>query len=445
MKVAVLGAGLMGKEAARDLILSPNVEKVLLCDLDVGQANMFKEKMQNAKIEVLRLDANDDENILQIMRKVDVVINALFYSFNEKVARLAVEAGVHSIDLGGHIGGATDAVLALNDKAKERGITLIPDLGVAPGMINILAGYGASKLDELTSIRLFVGGIPIEPEGVFKYNIVFSLEGVFDHYTDPSHVIRNGQLQEVESLTEVEPIYFDNYGELEAFHTAGGTSTLSKSFSHVETLEYKTIRYKGHADKFKLLVDLGLTNKNKVVKAAGIFVKVRDVLKEVLTPQLLLGDKEDAVLLRVIVAGKKDGESTTYTYELATKKDPFSGVTAMARATANTISVVAQMIGNGVISSRGVFAPELIVPGDLYIKEMAARGVLIKESMKIKESDELKEIDEIKESIEIKERDELKEIDEIKESIEIKESDEQKEIEEIKEIEKIKETVARGE
>ncbi|MFF2753251.1 saccharopine dehydrogenase family protein [Psychrobacillus sp. NPDC058041] len=381
MKVAVLGAGLMGKEAARDLVLSPNVEKVLLCDLDVGQANLFKERLQNSKVEVIRLDANDDENILQIMRKVDVVINALFYTFNEKVARLAVEAGVHSIDLGGHIGGATDSVLSLDKRAKDKGVTLIPDLGVAPGMINILAGYGASKLDNVSGIHLYVGGIPAVPEGIFGYNIVFSLEGVFDHYTDPSHVIRGGKLQEVKSLSEIEPIYFEEYGELEAFHTAGGTSTLTKSFPNIDTLEYKTIRYKGHAEKFKLLVDLGLTNKNTIVNVNGNMVKARDVIKEVLTPQLLLGDKEDVVLLRVIVTGIKDGENTTYNYELATKKDKLSGTTAMARATANTISVVAQMIGNNVISKRGVFPPELIVPGELYIKEMAARGVNIVESV----------------------------------------------------------------
>ena len=75
----------------------------------------------------------------------DVVINALFYTFNEKVARTAVEIGVHSIDLGGHIGGATDAVLSLAEKAAAKGVTIIPDLGVAPGMINILTGYGAGK------------------------------------------------------------------------------------------------------------------------------------------------------------------------------------------------------------------------------------------------------------------------------------------------------------
>ena len=101
----------------------------------------------------------------------------------------------------------------------------------------------------------------------------------------------------------------------------------------LDTLEYKTIRYKGHADKFKLLVDLGLTNKKTIVNVNGNMVKARDVLKEVLTPQLLLGDKEDAVLLRVIVKGIKEGENTTFSYELSTKKDKLSGTTAMARAT----------------------------------------------------------------------------------------------------------------
>jgi len=381
MKVAVLGAGLMGKEVARDLVLSPNVEKVILCDLDVGQANSFKAKLQNSKLEVLRLDANEDNEITDIIKEVDVVINAMFYSFNEKIAKIAVEVGVHSIDLGGHIGGATDAVLALDEKAKKQGVTLIPDLGVAPGMTNILAGYGASKLDEVSDIFLYVGGIPVEPEGVFKYNIVFSLEGVFDHYTDPSHTIRNGKLQEIESLSEIETIYFDKYGELEAFHTAGGISTLSKSFPNIDTMEYKTIRYPGHAEKFKLLVDLGLTDKKTTVNIDGNSIKVRDVLREVLTQQLLLGDKEDAVLLRVVVGGIKDGERTVFSYEMATKKDALSGETAMARATANTVSVVAQMIGNQVITKRGVYPPELIVPGELYMKEMAARGVFIVEAM----------------------------------------------------------------
>lgn len=381
MKVTVLGAGLMGKEAARDLVKSENVEKVFLTDMNTAQAQEFADRLGSDKLEVVKLDANDDAQLKDVMGKGDVVINALFYTFNEKVARTAVEIGVHSVDLGGHIGGATDAVLSLQDEAAAKGVTLIPDLGVAPGMINILSGYGASKLDEVKAIRLYVGGIPVEPEPPFNYNIVFSLEGVFDHYTDPSHVLRNGQLEEVPSLSEIESIDFEGFGELEAFHTSGGTSTLTKTFPNIDKLEYKTVRYKGHAEKFQLLVDLGLLQRANKVTVNGTEVRVRDVMKEVLTPQLLLGDKQDAVVLRVIVTGLKDGKEETYEYDLITLKDMETNVTAMARATANTISVVAQMIGNGVIQKRGVYVPETIVPGDLYIKEMAARGVEIKEKI----------------------------------------------------------------
>lgn len=379
MKIVILGAGLMGKEAARDLVQSPAVEKVYVADLFVEQAEAFANTLQTEKIEVLSLDATYEAQLRNIMALGDVVINALFYTFNEKVARIAVEIGVHSVDLGGHIGGATDAVLQLHEAAQQKGVTLIPDLGVAPGMINILAGHGASKLDEVQSIQLYVGGIPVHPEPPLAYNVVFSLEGVFDHYTDPSYVIRNGQLKEVPSLSEIESIAFDRYGELEAFHTSGGTSTLLKTFSTIDTLEYKTIRYKGHAEKFQLLVDLGLLSRTNTVTIDGQEIRVRDVMKAHLSPQLQLGDKLDAVLLRVIVSGVKAAQTMTYEYNLITEKDLTVNETAMARATANTISVVAQMIGNGTITKRGVYPPESIVPGELYMEEMKKRGVVIDE------------------------------------------------------------------
>lgn len=381
MKIVVLGAGLMGKEAARDLVKSESIERVLLADVQVEHVQAFIEKLHSNKIEAVRLDANDDAQLKEIMSKGDVVINALFYSFNEKVGRTAVEVGVHSVDLGGHIGGATNAVLELANEAKKKGITIVPDLGVAPGMINILSGYGASKLDNVKSIKLYVGGIPVVPEGPLQYNIVFSLDGVLDHYTDTSHVVRNGKLLEIPSLTEIEPIQFDGFGQLEAFHTSGGTSTLTKTFPNVDTLEYKTIRYSGHAEKCKVLVDLGLTNKETKVEVDGKSISTREVLKAALTPGLLLGDKQDAVLLRVIVSGNQKGESVTIEYELVTKKDMEQHVTAMARATASTISIVAQMIGNGEITKRGVYPPEQIVPGDVYIAEMKKRGVHIRETI----------------------------------------------------------------
>lgn len=379
MKIAVLGAGLMGKEAARDLVNSEGVGTVTLADVDKKRAEEVCRQLNSSKLSPAYLDASDYEQLKSFIGNYDVIINALFYSFNVSVAKAAIEAGVNSVDLGGHIGHATDRVLEMHDQAKAAGVTLIPDLGVAPGMINILSGYGASKLDDVKSIKLYVGGIPVRPEPPLEYNHVFSMEGVCDHYTDPSLIIRNGIVQEIPSLSEIETVYFEKFGPLEAFHTAGGTSTLSLSYPNLETLEYKTIRYPGHAEKFKLLVDLNLTRNDYTVEVKGQEIKPRDVLLKVLEPIVELGEKDDAVLLRVIVEGIQNGQNAKYEYELTTYKDRVHQVTAMARATANTISVVAQMIGSGLITQKGVYAPEKIVPGDVYIQEMEKRDVHIKE------------------------------------------------------------------
>ncbi len=381
MKIGVLGSGLMGKETARDLAASEGVASVGLADIDIHRAQSVCNQLNSPKIKAYQVNAANKEELADYMSNFDVIVNALFYSFNEIVAKTAIEVGVCSVDLGGHIGHMTDKVLMMDAEAKAAGVTLIPDLGVAPGMINILSGYGASKLDHVKSIKLFVGGIPVKPEPPFEYNHVFSMEGVFDHYTDPSLIIRNGIRQEIPSLSEVETIHFEKFGPLEAFHTSGGTSTLPLSFPNVETLEYKTIRYPGHAEKFKLLVDLNLTRNDYEVEVNGKMISPREVFLKVLDPIVKLGEKDDAVLLRVIVAGEKGSAEASCKYELATYKDRKTNVTAMARATANTISVVAQMIGNGTISKKGVYPPEQIVPGEQYIKEMADRGVQIVESV----------------------------------------------------------------
>ena len=389
MKIGVLGAGLMGKEAARDLAESEKVKAVGLADIDLERAKAQCLQIGSDKVSPHQVDANNPEELENFMKNYDVIINALFYTFNEKVVDAAIKTGVHSVDLGGHIGHITDHILTKTEEAKAANVTIIPDLGVAPGMINILSGYGASKLDQTRSIKLYVGGIPAQPEPPLGYNHVFSLEGLFDHYTDPATILRNGKKVEVPSLSEVETLYFERFGPLEAFHTSGGTSTLIHSFPDLDTLEYKTIRYPGHAEKFKLLVDLNLTRKDYFVDVNGVKVNPREVFLKTLAPIVELKDKDDVVLLRVEVSGTSGGKERTITYEMATFKDRTKNVTAMARSTAFTISVVAQMIASGLITKRGVYPPEQIVPGDVYIEEMAKRGVIINEKItdKVREND----------------------------------------------------------
>ena len=171
MKIGVLGAGLMGKEAARDLAQQEQVLQVGIADVDRKKLEAAEEAIDSEKLTAYIVDASNQEELEEYIGKFDVVINALFYTFNEIVARTGIQVGTHVVDLGGHIGGMTDRVLTLHDEAKEKGVTIIPDLGVAPGMINILSGYGASKLDEVEEIRLYVGGIPVRPEPPLGYNV----------------------------------------------------------------------------------------------------------------------------------------------------------------------------------------------------------------------------------------------------------------------------------
>ncbi|GEN89470.1 MULTISPECIES: saccharopine dehydrogenase family protein [Oceanobacillus] len=381
MKIGVLGTGLMGKEVARDLAGSDGISDIGLADIDLQRAQDICYQLQSPLMTAYQVNAKNEDELADFMSRFDVVVNALFYTFNEVVAKTGIKVGTSVVDLGGHIDHITDKVLDLEGEARAAGVTIIPDLGVAPGMINILSGYGVSKLEKAASIQLFVGGIPVHPEDPLKYNHVFSMEGVLDHYTDPSEIIRENKLITVPSLSEIESIEFDDFDELEAFHTSGGTSTLTKSFPFLETLEYKTIRYPGHAEKFKLLVDLNLTRNNYEVVVDGLQISPRKVLLKVLDPIVDLKDKEDAVLLRAIITGYNKQVKTQFTYEMTTYKDQQTGVTAMARATANTISVAAQMIADGTITKKGVYPPEKIIPGEAYIGEMAKRGVIIKEKI----------------------------------------------------------------
>lgn len=381
MKVILLGAGFMGKAIAKDLVRSEGVNDIVLVDADCAKAQQVASSVNSDKLRSVELRFEKDDELKEVLQQGDVIINAMFYSHNERMARLAIEAGVHIIDLGGAMAGATDAVFALHEEAKAAGITIIPELGVTPGMTNILTGYGASKLDKVEEIKLYAGDIPVEPIPPIDYIEVFSIERMFDYYSGEAKGIYKWKEQEYPSMSGCEPIYFDELGVLEAFYTAGGISTLAESYPNVKTLTYKTVRYKGHAEKMKLLVDLGLFDIANSVKIDGKTVNVRKVIREALSKKLEAGKKADVLLVRVLVSGDQAEQQVTNEYELVLKRSAESEETAMAKATASSVSIVAQMVANGTITTRGVSAPEQVVPGEVYIEEMAKRNIRIKETI----------------------------------------------------------------
>ncbi len=383
MRIFVLGAGLMGKEVARDSIKNPQVEQVTIGDLDIKRAEEVCKQLKSDKLLALSINASNEAEFIEKIKGYDVLVNASVYTLNEAVARMAIKAGVNAVDLGGNVNNIAQKILGLDQEAKKAGITYITELGVAPGLANVLVGYGAEKFDELQSLKLRVGGIPVIPEPPLEYNQVYSIEGILYQYEGESTIIREGEKQTVPTLTEIEEIHFDGFKPLEAFHSAGGTSTFPDTFPSLKHLDYKTIRYQGHAEKFKLLSDLNLLRDDYTVELNGQQIKPRDVFAKVLEPIIELGEKEDVVLVRVMLEGIQDGQPASTEFELIAHYDRENKVTAMACSTAYSISVVAQMIGSGLINEKGVFAPEQIVPGETFIKEMANRGVDIKETTSV--------------------------------------------------------------
>ncbi|NUS97467.1 MAG: saccharopine dehydrogenase, partial [Gemmatimonadaceae bacterium] len=227
MRMLVLGAGLQGSACAYDLLQNPEVKEVRLADLRIDHLAPFLASYSGKRLIPTHVDVRDRDAVRAVMRESDAVMSAIPYYFNYDLAAIAAEVGVHFCDLGGN----TEIVFKqkeLDAQAKKKNVTIVPDCGLAPGMVNILAQYGIDQLDETKAVRIYVGGLPQNPEPPLNYQIVYSIEGVLDYYTTLSWVVRDGKPTQVKALSERVPVKFPApVGELEAFHTAGGLSTMA--------------------------------------------------------------------------------------------------------------------------------------------------------------------------------------------------------------------------
>ena len=379
MRLLVLGAGLQGSACTFDLLQDTDVEQVRLADLQIEHLPSFLAPHSGPRLVPTPLDVRDHAAVRALMQECDGVMSALPYYFNLDMARLAVETGTHFTDLGGN----TEIVhqqQALDPEARRKNITVVPDTGLAPGMVNILAEYGIRQLDSVESVRIYVGGLPQHPEPPLNYQIVYSIEGVLDYYTTLSWVLRGGRRTQVRALSEVEPVRFgDGVGMLEAFHTAGGLSNMAFRYEgRIPVMEYKTLRYPGHAERMEAIRDLGLLDLEPA-DVKGIKVTPRDVFIAVAGPRLTKPEGKDLVALRVTVTGKQKGASKTLTWELIDRYDEQHQISAMMRTTGYSLSITGLMQARGLVTPCGVHTPDECIPAEKYIAELAKRGVRIKQ------------------------------------------------------------------
>jgi lysine 6-dehydrogenase len=377
MRLLVLGAGLQGSACAYDLLQQPGVEQVTIADLTPERIPGLLRPYVGERLRLVRLDAQDGAALRAAMRGHDAVQNAAPYSFNLGVAQAAVDVGVHCADLGGN----TEIVVQqqrLDAAARRQNVSIIPDCGLAPGMVNILAAEGIRRVGDAETVKIYVGGLPQRPEPPLNYQIVYSLAGALDYYTTPSWVLRDGKPTRVDALSELESVTFPApVGELEAFHTGGGISILPWAYAdRVRTMEYKTLRYPGHAAIMRPIRELGLLDLVPVA-VNGTKIVPRDAFIATVSPKLTKPEGRDLVALRVMVRGKNGSQAA---WQLLDYYDETHGISAMMRTTGFSLAITGLMQVEGRVTARGVHTPDVAVPFGAYVAELARRGVAIRET-----------------------------------------------------------------
>ncbi len=391
MKLLVIGSGMMGSAAAYDMARQSSVEAVTLADNDLKRARQVAARINRLaaekKVRAVSLDAAKEKEAARLMKGHDGVLSAVPYRLNLGLAKAAIEAGCHFADLGGN-NTVVRQELALAKKAENKGVGLAPDCGLSPGMASILGGELVRRLGgHADALRLYVGGLPERPTPPFHYQLVFSVEGLINEYVEPARILRKGKLTTIEPLTEPEPFHMDGFAPLVAFHTSGGTSTLPESFEgRVGECFEKTLRYPGHYDLLCELKELGLFSSDKM-RIGKADISPRAVLSKVFEGKFA-GKGPDVTIMRLeahesvtspgvrgLLGGKLKGRVATFT--MVDHYDPKSDMSAMMRTTAFPASIVLQMMCSGAVEKRGAVLQERDVPAEMFLDEMARRGIRI--------------------------------------------------------------------
>ena len=376
MNVLILGAGMMGRAIAFDLSRFSQFKTIFVGEKESQTRKSASGFLKKKNVEIVDLDVEDRTKVKHYYNMVDVVVSAVPYRFNYALATLAVKMGKHFIDLGGN-NTIVQQERGLCKQAQKQDVTVIPDSGLAPGLVSIITHDIVDHMDTVDFVKLRVGGLPRSPQPPLQYQIVFSPYGLINEYVEDAMVLDHGKILFKKSMTDVEHLEFPKpFGTMEAFLTSGGCSTLPFTYKNMITyLDYKTIRYPGHCEKITTLLDLGLAQETKI-KIGKASISPRDVFASLLANHVP-STGEDVVLLKVLSKGCLEGKPLHREYLLIDYYDTTNQVTAMMRTTGYPVSITAQMIEDGTIRQRGVFCPEEIIPPEPFFKELKKRGIII--------------------------------------------------------------------
>ncbi|MBT5077567.1 MAG: NAD(P)-binding domain-containing protein [Candidatus Marinimicrobia bacterium] len=379
-KFCVIGGGRQGTAIAYDLLKFGNPSQVIIADVDLKQAEASTAKnkslLDTDKLLAVQVDVNDQKQMLELLQDMDVLISAVPYHLNTKVTDFAIQSSTSMVDLGGHTG-IVQAQLNRSHEAIEKGITIVPDCGMGPGMNVTMALLAMEQLDTPEHVRIWDGGLPLNPVDPWNYASFFNINGLTNEYDGDAFFIRDGNVIEVPCFEDVEVLSFGyEIGDLEAAVTSGGLSTMPWTFEgKLKTLENKTLRYFGHWNQMIAFRQLGLFdltpmefNETKIIP--------REFYHHLLEPKLNENPKEDVCIMRTEAIGENGGKPTKAVVETLEYFDEQTGFYAMEKWTGWHASMMAIRIAKGELKS-GAISVENAMSGTYFLKEGKKRGYKI--------------------------------------------------------------------
>jgi len=370
-EILILGAGLMGRVAAYFFIHHPDGPfAVRLADSNADTLKDAAQWLNSPLVETVSADAASEIEIGNVLAGAKVCVSCVPYFLNPRVARAALRSRVSMVDLGGNPQ-ITDLTLSMTGEAERKGIAFVPDTGLAPGLVSILAWELVSRFGRCEEVHLRVGGLPQKPEGPLKYAQFFSIHGLLNEYLEDAREIRDGKEVLVLAPSDNETLEFEGLGTFEAFVTSGGTSTLPRTLmGKVSRLDYKTIRYPGHYDALRLLRDIGLTSTRKYHLTGGTEASPREMLAAVLE-ETLPKNVPDIVLTRVTAKGDGGREERI---ELVVRQDEQRGISAMGQLTAFPAAAIALAVYEGRVKP-GAHTQETVIPFSWMKEQLGKFGI----------------------------------------------------------------------
>lgn len=378
LRILTIGCGYIGSVLARDLAEGMPSAEIVISDADPRRAEEVAAAINKGSVSSVQLDASDYSRLVSTLRNFDLAVGLAPGRTGYRTVEACIQAGTDMVDLSF----MPEDPLTLNREALEAGVTVVPDCGVAPGLSNILVGRAASLLDRVEEVIILVGGIPEKPVAPLDYRVTWCVEDLLEEYTRKAKIVKDGRLVEEEALNGLELVEFPGVGRLEAFYT-DGVRTLHHTVKGVRNMWEKTLRYPGHAEKIRLLRDLGFFSESRL-KEIGI--SPRELTTRLLEERLGSLEVKDMVLMNVRVRGTRENLRTLHTYHLLDRYDESEKVSAMARTTAYTASAITRLLAKNAIKEKGVVPPEKLGMDENLFSEIMTR--LKKKGINIEEKSE---------------------------------------------------------